>query len=883
MKWLLSLIILAMLTTPAAAQRGYRLSSQAVDVGTRSHWRAWTAVSQLINISARGSVMPIQLAESVNAAADASQYSYVIPGNQRDLFENAATVDGALLAQGGIKRLGTSTTSRASRIMDGSMSTFWEPDSADALSDWWLEVDLGRLVVASQIVLRFAEDDPAQRADPFLQFRLHTATGQNPFGDQSGALEYRLAGATTAPNLDQREFRFDLDPSLTHTSEWDGRMVQYIRLQVTGTRGARAELLADEATWEALPAADRGVVENVWLIAGEERLVTPQEYGALPAEQQGGRRYFRRERPRLAEMEVWTVGENMSLGLLERGGTLIEGNPNAAPEQAFDGSIQTNWNANVFSTVGDIAGWGLLTVDLGALLRVDATRIITRLPQVRDERVLYGYELRGSDGTRAPDGSLIWETLSSVDRQLNQDTRLFLDDFAPRPLRFLEFHNLDVARRTRAHLGHRFHSVVTEFQVYSSGFVPEVELTSDLIDLSDSRSLRTIEWEADTPLGTAVEIRTRTGDDLREVSRYFLSTGEEVTKAEWDSKPSFFQGPVEVETVAGPGWSNWSQAYVSSGERIRSPSPRRYMMIQARLLSDTPDTAATLHSIRVNTVAPVADGLAAEITPKQKVPVGELVDFDLYLQPTFASSSRPGFDLLRVIAPSRAQLHLRSLDRGSEAQLGSGTAESFRMSEVDSLLQSEDGAELHIEGQQTDTLLVRLPTVTRTSRNNVVRLRISSTVFLSGSTFQVQVANSSSSDLWQDADPGDVVGDDLATGSGLTVLTNLDGANIRMADDGPQVFTPNGDGIRDEAVFEFAVLRVNVDRQVRVELHDLSGRRVARLTENRPEATGFYRIAWDGRDDDGKLVPPGLYVARIWVDTDQSGADGKTLTVGVVY
>ena len=53
-----------------------------------------------------------------------------------------------------------------------------------------------------------------------------------------------------------------------------------------------------------------------------------------------------------------------------------------------------------------------------------------------------------------------------------------------------------------------------------------------LIDLRDARSLRTIAWDALTPPGTAVEIRTRTGNDLREVGHYFLSSGEEVTKAE---------------------------------------------------------------------------------------------------------------------------------------------------------------------------------------------------------------------------------------------------------------------------------------------------------------------------------------------------------------
>ena len=867
------------LILPLSAQQGYRLSSRAVDVSTRSHWQAWSAVSQLVNISPSGAVSPVRLATQTNAAADAADFSYPIAGNLSQLFNNSYSDNGTQRARGGIKLAGTTATS-ADRIMDGAMATFWEPDSTDGLDSWWLEVDLGRLVSASRLVVRFVEDTETRRSDPFLQFRVHTATGQNPFGDQSGALQYQLAGGTTEPNIDKREFIFDLEPSQTHTDGWTGRLAQYVRLQVTGTRGTRAEQVSEEV-WGALPAADRGTVENIWLIAGEQRLVTASDYAALPPEEQGGLRFFRRERPRLAELEVWTVGENVSMGLLNRGGTLIDGNPTAAPESAFDGSIQTNWNAAVFSTVGDIAGWGLLTVDLGALLRIDATRIITRVLE-RGERVLYGYELRGSDGSVAPDGSLIWETLSNEDRLLNQDTHLFEDRFEPRSLRYLEFRNMDVARRTNAHLGHRFQSAVTEFQVYSSGYVPEIVLTSDLIDLADSRTLRTITWDADTPPGTSVQIRTRTGNDLREVSRYFLSSGEEVPKAEWDSKPSFFQGPIVTETVPGPGWSNWSQAYLSPGERIRSPSPRRYLTIEARLLSTTPDTAAVLRSIRIQTLPPVADELAAEISPKQAVPVGELIDFEMYLKPTFASAARSGFDLLRLTAPSRALLHLRGIERGTEAELRAGSADAFTGLDGDSLLHNAAGLAVQVSGQGRDTLLVRLPTRVRAGSNDLFRLRFSSTVFLSGSTFQLAVASSSADTLWQEADPGDVVSDDLAPGAGLTVLTTLGGGSIKMGEEAG-VFTPNGDGHNDTAVFSFVVLRVNIDREVSVELFDLRGSKVRRLRETRAEATGTYRIEWDGLDEAGQLVPPGLYVARIGIDTDASGGEAVATVVAVAY
>ena len=160
--------------------------------------------------------------------------------------------------------------------------------------------------------------------------------------------------------------------------------------------------------------------------------------------------------------------------------------------------------------------------------------------------------------------------MSGETRQLNQNTRLFEDRFAPRPIRFLEFRNLDIARRTRAHEGHRILSTVTEIQVFANGHLPILEMTSDLIDLESSKTLTTIEWEADTPSGTAVEIRTRTGNDLREVNRYFKKDGTEVAnKEEYEKQPSFYRGrslPSSCRDRAGAtgvkSTSNRAKSYV---------------------------------------------------------------------------------------------------------------------------------------------------------------------------------------------------------------------------------------------------------------------------------------------------------------------------------
>ena len=44
---------------------------------------------------------------------------------------------------------------------------------------------------------------------------------------------------------------------------------------------------------------------------------------------------------------------------------------------------------------------------------------------------------------------------------------------------------------------------------------------------------------------------------------------------------------------------------------------------------------------------------------------------------------------------------------------------------------------------------------------------------------------------------------------------------------------------------------------------------------------GRKRLAWDGRDDSGRLVAPGHYLLRVEIDADRG--DVWTGLVGVVY
>ena len=63
---------------------------------------------------------------------------------------------------------------------------------------------------------------------------------------------------------------------------------------------------------------------------------------------------------------------------------------------------------------------------------------------------------------------------------------------------------------------------------------PEVVLESGLIPLQEAKNLVSIEWDADTPPNTSLQIQTRTGNEVAEVYRYYDSGGVEVSAGKYN-------------------------------------------------------------------------------------------------------------------------------------------------------------------------------------------------------------------------------------------------------------------------------------------------------------------------------------------------------------
>ena len=106
----------------------------------------------------------------------------------------------------------------------------------------------------------------------------------------------------------------------------------------------------------------------------------------------------------------------------------------------------------------------------------------------------------------------------------------------------------------------------------------------------------------------------------------------------------------------------------------------------------------------------------------------------------------------------------------------------------------------------------------------------------------------------------------------MSIAVPLSTRVVRDVEISPNPFTPNADGVNDRMQIRFALGNLNADREIRVEIFDLSGRRVWSSVQL---GFGEQSVVWQGWDDAGKGVPPGLYLCKIEVDADAVEATHK--------
>ena len=69
-------------------------------------------------------------------------------------------------------------------------------------------------------------------------------------------------------------------------------------------------------------------------------------------------------------------------------------------------------------------------------------------------------------------------------------------------------------------------------------------------------------------------------------------------------------------------------------------------------------------------------------------------------------------------------------------------------------------------------------------------------------------------------------------------------------------------------------------RSLRLRLFDLAGRLLRQIDSE--VLAGHHELRWDGRDENGRSVPPGLYLLELQVYGD-AGTEGIHRVVSVAY
>lgn len=863
----LALVVLGLV--PVHGQgTGHRVTSSQVIVDRASQWTNWSFPTGTLDISATGAVAPIRLDNDINASLDVLDFFRLHPPDGSKKEPEEFTILDAVKAG--------SNRAQVPNVLDGDPTTYWEPaaltQDLPVTDQWWFTVDLGRYMIADRIVLKFAED-----ADPFLLFDVLVSNGLKPPGITEAtdpAFEPVLRLFT--PNKTKREFVIDL----ASTDEAPGKGIRFVQIVATGTDSSRAEEVG-AAEYERLLAEEPGRAGTIEYYKrqadGRQILVDKAVYDLLDDSNRGQTLYFRREIPRVTELEVWSLGDEILMGTAARGGSIEESDGNIITSVLANGDAVAIATVTEHAPVPPFLAEGFMTFDLGAFFWIDRQWIL--YIRTGNFNKFDNYRLEFSDGSLAADGSTKWE--AAVTRGLNPEfaTQSGHDynEFEPVKARFFRF----LFERVITESGSGAPVNIAEMQLLGRGYLPEVTLESDLIRLGSSRNLRSIEWDGVTPPGTEIVLQTRTGNELDVIRRYYKQLNPalprtEVTETEYNSLRESWKAGIEEEERLGSDWSDWSEVYRDpAGSVITSPSPRQYVKIRATLISDDPDQHATLNSVRLNFIRPVAQRLLGEVQPFAIDSLGVPRILSLYIHPEFQSSD-PGFDELLLTGPSDMNFDF--------LQLYAGPASSFEEEEPN--LEALRLEEAEIMVTSPDSLHLSFDAITPRSGIEVLRLDFNTTLFAGGAQLKAALQDQASGGGWQRVDAGDAL---ESIESNTTTLVGQEKRRVLFTDVAVvrPVATPNGDGINDEAVIGFSVLRVADDSAVEMQLYDVTGRPIRRIVEQRSRGAGRYEMGWDGRNDRGDLVPPGVYVARIHVQTDTDGTGLKNdvivRTLSVAY
>ena len=373
---------------------------------------------------------------------------------------------------------------------------------------------------------------------------------------------------------------------------------------------------------------------------------------------------------------------------------------------------------------------------------------------------------------------------------------------------------------------------VAEIQVFGEGFAEEGVFLSEPLDLGapdQRKNFGRIDWNADIPLRTDLAVQFRSGATL--------------------------------DAFADPQ-GGWSTPQVEGGILFPGPEPGRFLQYRVNMESRDPEKSPLFRDLSIEySTEDIAASTARGRVEPNRVPMGVDTTF-VYTLDVEIGADDQGVKSVQIAIPGQAHL-------GPDIDLGPAVLAEW--SSTQHLLTLVFAEPLRQSTQ------LQIPFRTR-SYAHLHRFR--AFLFSLGSENPLNAAPN------QDEDPRT-----QRPHSWTLVTSTVSGQVLEQVRANPPVFSPNGDGINDATVIELVLSRVDVARPVSMCIFDLSGRTVARLRPPALSAGTYLRLPgrerespgyWDGRDDYGNRVPPGLYLFQVKVELD-AGEAVHSGYVAVVY
>ncbi len=396
--------------------------------------------------------------------------------------------------------------------------------------------------------------------------------------------------------------------------------------------------------------------------------------------------------------------------------------------------------------------------------------------------------------------------------------------------RFMRYY-LTEARTSPPHIG--------EVMVFGTGYIYKGEYVSPWIDFGSPAALKNfgdVTWDGILPQGGIITVQTQT------------------------------VSPEGVE-------SDWSVAHSEKSFAFDSPEPAAKFRYKVTLSTDNVNSTPTFKSLKVTystTDQPIVAGNAS-ISPNV-VNMGEETKYTYSINYTLSAGQN--IKSIVIVVPNYA------------------VADSVFISDTNVMLRSTSE---FTSSSTNDSLYVTLANpVTNTSGAgyDTMKIYFRSSMLVNVHNFESGVYNSSMNDgvglLKLSKNPAS---------PWLVTTTSVKSEVLSDVRAVPKAFTPNNDGTNDFTVIEFTIANITASK-VTIKIFNTDGVLVAKiLDENLPPRD--YRIPdssklgrgneakkqpgyWDGRNEDGDLLPPGIYIYQVSVNTDD-GDKIKSGTVVIAY